>query len=244
MKINILFTALMLLFLTACEYQSLDYAGEYINDVGAGGSLARFTVAGNYLYTVDFNTLKTFNIADEKNPQLIDEIPIGYTAETLFIYGNLLLLGTRSGVNIYDISEPAEPQFLASSVHIYSCDPVVAKDNYAYATLNSVRNCNGYTNELRVIDISNPSDPVVVDQYTMNGPQGLGISGNLLFVCDDRLKIYDITDPLNLQPVLEINIPAVDVIPIDTLLLVATEQGLAEYAITDDYQLTFLSSIY
>ena len=78
----------------------------------------------------------------------------------------------------------------------------------------------------------------------MESPKGLGISGSLLFVCDNGLKIYDISTPTDPTFLKKLSLDAVDIIPIDTLLLVATEQGLAEYSIDENQEIHFLSSIY
>ena len=37
---------------------------------GIGGSMARFTIKGDYLYTVDSYDLKTFDIKDKVNPMI------------------------------------------------------------------------------------------------------------------------------------------------------------------------------
>jgi len=194
MKSILIKLTLILIIFTGCESQ-LDYSGDRDYESGTGGSLARFTISGNYLYAVDYQKLSTFDISDEKNPVLLGVDQIDILAETIFAYEDLLLIGTRGGVFIYSISDPSSPEFLSISYHSYSCDPVVAKGNYAYATLNSVSGCNTYINELRIIDISNPSSPDLVEQIAMDSPKGLGISGNLLFVCDNQIKSYDISAP-------------------------------------------------
>jgi hypothetical protein len=234
----------LLLLTIACEKASYNYSADQSNSSGTGGSLARFTISGNYLYTVDGSKLNTFDITNEKNPQQVAEIYVNIGVETIFAMGDLLFLGTLSGVYIYSISNPASPEFISLYSHVKSCDPVVVEGNYAYSTLNTSGPCSNGVNELDIIDISDPADPHEVKTLPMENPKGLGISGSLLFVCDEGLKIYDLTHPANPAFIKKINVDAIDVIPIDTLLLVATEQGLAEYSINAENDIHFISSLY
>jgi hypothetical protein len=232
------------LIMGACESNSLDYSADMSSESGTGGSLARFTISGNYLYTVDASTLKTFDITNESKPQLIGEQELNWGVETIFALDNMLFLGTRTGIYIYDISSPSTPEYVSLYSHVQSCDPVVVKGNYAYSTLNSSGPCSQGVDQLDIIDISHPSDPQWVNTISMNSPKGLGISGSLLFVCDGGLKVYDLSNPINPSFIHRIDIDATDVIPIDTLLLVATNQGLSEYSIDDENQIHFVSTLY
>ena len=175
---------------------------------------------------------------------LVGEISLDRGVETIFATGNLLFLGTRNGVYIFDITNPASPYYLSLYNHIQSCDPVVVKGNYAYSTLNSSGPCMNGVNLLDIIDISDPVSPFQVNSLPMESPGGLGISGDLLFVCDEGLKVYDLTNPAEPELLKKITIDAHDVIPIDTLLLVATEQGLSEYSIDNENNIHFVSSLY
>ena len=47
---------------------SNDFSGGSESGTGIGGSMARFTISGDYLYTVDSWNLNTFEITDPINP--------------------------------------------------------------------------------------------------------------------------------------------------------------------------------
>ncbi len=234
----------LLIYLASCSKDSYDYSADTSSGTGTAGSLARFATSDNYLYSVDASTLKVFNITNEKVPFFIGETYVDFGVETIFALGDLLFLGTRSGVFIYDISNPESPEYVSVYSHVQSCDPVVVNGNYAYSTLSTSGPCSEGVNELDIINISNPHSPNLVKTVQMDNPKGLGISGTLLFVCDEGLKVFNLTDPVNPDYLYKIQIDAFDVIPIDTLLLVATEQGLSEYSIDDSDQLHFVSSLY
>ncbi len=244
MKTTIYILSALIFLLVACESQNFDYSADISTESGTSGSLARFTISGNYLFTVDASNLKTFNITDEENPVLMSEISLDWGVETIFATGDLLFLGTRNGVYIFDITDPVSPHYVSLYSHIQSCDPVVVKGNYAYSTLNSSGPCMNGVNLLDIIDISDPVSPFQVNSLPMESPGGLGISGDLLFVCDEGLKVFDLTNPAEPELLKKITIDAYDVIPIDTLLLVATEQGLSEYSIDDENNIHFVSSLY
>jgi hypothetical protein len=220
---------------------------------GKGGSMARFTVKGDYLYTVSSDTLKIFDITNAANPKYSPsrDIRVGFDIETIFPMDTLLFIGARSGMFVYDISEPRFPQRLSQVSHITSCDPVVAQGDYAYVTLNTNttgcgRNIN---NVLNVYDVSKPLNPVLKKTVEMRGPTGLGIDGTKLFVCDAGLKIFDVSDPLKIKQtddsvdMEEVNIRAAyDVIPVNGLLILVAKEGLFQFDYSGE-KLKYVSKI-
>lgn len=198
---------------------------------GQGGSLARFTISGDYLYTVDQSSLHTISLADLEHPKKVADKSLGIYTETIFPYENSLLLGTETGMFVYDLSNPASPQQVTFFQHIRSCDPVVAQNNFAYVTLNTAnQRCFNGTNELQIIDISNLNSPKLVKTLNLATPLGLDIDNDTLYVCDQGLKVYNVANKLN--PV-QINyfsdIQAQDVIHQTGRLIVIGTDGLHQY---------------
>jgi len=220
---------------------------------GKGGSMARFAIKGDILYTVSTDSLKLFNIEDAENPKHAPErdLRIGFDIETIFPMDTLLFIGSRNGMYVYDITEPRFPTLLSEVRHLRSCDPVVAQDNYAYVTLNTNASTCGPNpnNELHVYDISDPTNPILKITLRLSGPAGLGIDGTKLFVCDRGLKVFNITNPLNIRQtddlvdIDEVNLrSAYDVIPLNGLLLLVAEEGLFQFDYTGD-RLKFVSKL-
>lgn len=58
---------------------------------GKGGSLTRFTIAGNYLYAVDNHFLHTINISDPAHPVKTGESDLKLDMETIYNYGAICL---------------------------------------------------------------------------------------------------------------------------------------------------------
>jgi hypothetical protein len=223
------------------------------SSTGKGGSMARFAIKGDVLYTVSTDSLKLFNIEEAGNPKHAPErnLRVGFDIETIFPMDTLLFIGSRSGMFVYDITEPRFPMLLSQVSHLRSCDPVVAQDNYAYVTLNTnASNCGPNPNNvLQIYDISDPTNPILKSTRSLNGPTGLGIDGKKLFVCDRGLKVFDVSNPLNIRQIDDlvdidqVNIrSAYDVIPVDGLLILVAEEGLFQFDYTGD-RLRFVSKI-
>lgn len=247
---------LLILPVVSCEKDT--YLGNASSESGKGGSMARFTISGDYLYTVDGERLKTFSVENASQPRYLKEKEqvVGFGIETIFTLDTLLLIGAQDGMHIYNIKRPEFPQFMSTTTHIRSCDPVVASGNYAYVTLNSNNvGCARGTNVLQIYDISDPHSPdMSVEVRGFTGPRGLGVDGNKLFICDNGLKVFDITNPIDpiwkadLSKIPEASgIDAYDVITLNGILLLTGKNGFYQFAYSTDsdtdFDLRFLSKI-
>lgn len=239
--LRLLFILLAVCVMNSCEKSDSNTNSDGAN-AGKGGSMARFTIANNHLYTVDQQKLNVFDLSSPLNPVSITNVPVGFNIETIFAHDNTLYLGSQGGMYIYDISQPESPVSLSYFQHIYSCDPVVANDTMAYLTMRTESFCGRNTNELQVIDIKNKNKPVFVSSVTMTKPYGLGLDGNKLFVCDNGLKVFSLADPKHPSLMNTFNIPAVDVIPDENLLMVLATDGLHQYRYQND-TITYLSHV-
>ncbi len=74
---------------------------------GTGGSLARFNIVGEYLYTVQQDQIHTFNISELNSPVKLGEEYVGWNIETIFSDGSYLYIGSADGMYIYSIDNPA-----------------------------------------------------------------------------------------------------------------------------------------
>lgn len=215
---------------------------------GTGGSMARFTIAGNYLYVVDNASLKLFNLAQTANPDFEKNIAISGNIETIFPYQDKLFIGTQTGMYVYSIQDPANPAFISQFWHATACDPVVVSGNYAYVTLRGGNLCGTIESQLDVIDISTIENPKLVKSYSMEEPYGLGIDDSVLFVCDGNagLKIYNASDVMQIDSHMIVQYPdnhAFDVIPLGSVLVMIGEDGLYQYDYSDLNNIYELSHI-
>lgn len=216
--------------------------------VGTAGSTARFTIIGDYLYTVDNQNLNVFEISNPSKPSKISITNIGRDIETIFPRDeNTLFVGSQSGIFIYDVTNPLLIKELGSVSHFRACDPVVANKNYAFVTLNNegsvaTRNCWGNINQLITYDITDYRDIKTLKVYNLTKPKGLGLKGNNLFVCDNLLRWYDASNPSNLISINNFAITAHDIIPLDSSLILVGDGGITQLGFAND-SIWYLSKI-
>lgn len=214
--------------------------------VGMGGSMARFAIINERLYTVSNYGLNVFNLITPIDPIFSKKINIGWSIETIFPFKNNLFIGSQSGMFIYNITNPDNPVQAGQFAHVRSCDPVVADDNYAYVTLRSGTACQGYTNQLDVLQLNNLSNISLLKSYSFTNPHGLSKDGNLLFICDgkDGLNVFDASDVMNLKLIKKIGrIETFDVIAYNNIALVVAKDGLYQFDYTNTNNIRLLSKI-
>ena len=201
------------------------------SDTGKGGSLARFAFVGNYLYVIDNQSVKTYNVAQAVNPELVGTVYISWNIETIFAYGKNLFFGSQSGVYLYAIQSDGQPKYVSFYPHFEACDPVIADGKYAYSTIRSGAACRAAkpVNELHILDISDINKPLQVSVVPMTNPIGLTIDGNTLFVCDAGLRILDVSDKKNPREIKYLkDIDAVDVIGLDKQLIIIGKAAVTQ----------------
>ncbi|WP_339922542.1 hypothetical protein [uncultured Cyclobacterium sp.] len=230
--------------LESAAYSKSDGGQSY----GQGGSMARFTLLGGHLYTVDNNNMRIFNVENPMDPKYLSDISLGWGIETIFPFKGNLFIGSMSGMHIYDASNPAAPREMAVYSHITSCDPVVVNDDYAFVTLRSAALCRNGANELHVLDIKDLNRPTLLKTYPMDNPHGLGLSGDYLYLAegDKGLKSFNVSNVMeisNNQIEHLKNHVFLDIIPGPKSLIVIGPDGVCQFDYSDPEKLKELSCI-
>jgi len=164
--------------------------------VGIGGSMAQFTITDGHLYVVDEWDLKIFDVSDCENPNFVNTVNVGWGIETIYPYEDNLFIGAADGMYIFDNQNPFAPRLLSKFEHARACDPVVVDGDIAYVTLRDGTTCEGFDNQLDVVDVSTLTRPQLLKSYPMEHPHGLAIKDKTLYLCegDVGLKAFDVTD--------------------------------------------------
>jgi len=206
---------------------------------GIGGSMARFGLYNDYLYAVDNSTLFLFDVKTAGSPSSIGKQSVGWNIETMFIYDGHMFFGTQNGMLIYTLEVATVPKYVGQFWHVTACDPVVVADGYAYVTLKGGNICGSNVNRLDVLRLS-PDYRIInlIQSYPMNGPNGLGIDGDILFVCDGDagLKVYNAADKLHIDDNMIARFPNIrtyDVIPVNGYLFMIGDDGFYQYDYTN-----------
>jgi hypothetical protein len=218
-----------------------------VNTTGTNGSTARFSIINQFLYTVGYSSLTSFDISTPFLPAQTSTVQVNPHVETIYPLKNRLFIGTNNGMYMYDVqSSPSSPSLIGEFTHVRGCDPVIADDNYAYVTLNDSSACLGFVNELQIIDIRDVSNAVEVKFYQLTHPVGLSKDGNNLFICDgkDGLKVYNAADVNNLQLIKQLS-DAVDydVVAQNGIAIVVSSNGILQYDYSDLANIHLISKL-
>lgn len=244
-----------ILILLTC-FVSTQCADSEIGDIGTittgqGGSLARFTIIGDYLYTLEPRQISWYELAATGQITKKGAITLNEGKETIFPLGDLLFIGATDGLTIFKITADGTPELQAEVQHFISCDPVVANENYAFVTLRQGF-CNGLfrptveRNVLNIYDINDITNPNILASYNMTAPRGMGLAGDYLFVCEgsNGLRTLGISDPQNVELLaFKTDIHANDVIVLEDLLLVIGPDNITQFDYSDPINLIKISEI-
>lgn len=227
-------------------------AGAADDGAGIGGSMARFTIANGNLYVVgDFN-LQVFDLDDPVNPALAGDVHLGnWGIETIIPYGDHLFIGSQNGMYIFNNEEPLAPYQVGYYEHTRACDPVYVAGDRAYVTLRDGNEvCQGFSNQLDVVDITDYSDPELVTSHNLVNPHGLSVDADELFICDGRagFKVFDRTDDFRIGDRLLSHFESITTADVITLksrdiALVIGQEGLYQFDYSNVEDLRLLSVI-
>ncbi len=231
---------------SACSKDSSSGISNGTDITGQGGSLARFTIVGNYLYTVDGTTLGVFDISNGQAPVFKNKTEIGRGIEALFPYKNKLFIASTSGMYLYTLDNPTQPVEESYVQHLTGCDPVVVNDSIAFLTIHGGNRCRSTINQLQVYDIRNIRYPVFISSLNLTSPFGLGLKDTVLYVCDQGvgLRSFSVKNPYNIKALsIETSENFKDVIPMDTTMVCMLSDGMAFYNIKNPAQIQKLSIV-
>ena len=147
-------------------------------------------VSGDYAYiAASGNGLKIVDISDKSNPQVLSTLNVAVF--DLYKAGDYVYLAGGSSKNMYiiDVSDSNNPSIegtFTTTDYVYD---VVVSGNYAYIA--------NFTAGLKVVNISDPSNPSDAASLDTNSAYGVSIYGNYLYLSDGGygLKIIDVTNP-------------------------------------------------
>jgi len=240
---QLILLSFLFLLIVSCEKNNSAAADG--SSSGKGGSMARFAIAANHLYLVDYGTLEVYDITGTSAVKK-KSMEVGFGVETIFPYKDKLFIGSRDGMFIYSIADPSNPIKLGSALHVRSCDPVVANDNYSYVTLQGSGFCGAAQDGLYIYDIKDVMNPKQLSLLPLQSPFGLGLKDSVVFICRASLgltavNVKDPSKPKELYTVKDATY--VDVIPIDQVLICYVTDGLLLYDISNLEKIVKLGSV-
>ena len=216
---------------------------------GQAGSLTRMALFNGHFYYINDHTMHIFDVADLSEPDRVNEVFMEWGIETIFPYRENLFIGANNGMHIFDNSVPSEPVYLSTFEHANACDPVVVQDDLAYVTLRNGTECENFTNQLDVVDVSDLLRPELLASFPMHNPHGLAVRDEYLYLCEaeEGIKVFDITEPeeIDHNQIDQVSdFFAFDVISVSRdLLLMIGDDGFYQFDSSNPSDLEVLSSI-
>ncbi len=157
------------------------------------------TLRGNYAIVRDEHEIKSFNIANIDQPQLVSRLELQRDYNELLISGNrgYIVQHDDTALRIVNLADPSELSIMGTFVDAdYSVhNGVAVYGNYAYVI---------QTNCLQIIDVTNPASMTRVGFFSQQliGSKAI-VYGHTLFIqyYDMALVALDLTDPLHPDPI-------------------------------------------
>jgi hypothetical protein len=179
------------------------------------GGIREVHVAGNYAYTVSISdeAFNVLDVTDPASPILVANIRGNQSPHFISSpsaidvaggYAYVLSAGTnKSGITIFDISNPASPTVVGHLFNNYfsSANTIKVNGHYAYVI-------QGPNSWISVVDVSDPTNPIFINFLKLDPtsprafPFDIDISGNYAFVPgaeNDTLYVIDISNPATLH---------------------------------------------
>jgi hypothetical protein len=215
--------------------------------LGIGGSMARFTIAKNHLYVIGSSELFSLPIHGGGQVGTATKVGLNWGIETIFPYKDYLFLGANNGLHILGLQNPSQPNYLSTFQHANACDPVVVQNDIAYVTLRNGNECNGFVNQLEVIDVKDVLNPRKLYTHAMLHPHGLAVHEDELYICEGKfgLRTFSKKDPASISQNLLSQTQGfhafdVIVVPGKSLLVIGAD-GFRQYDYSDPKQLKLIS---
>lgn len=187
--------------------------------VGANDVSGYVHVSGKYAYVAAKGSgLQILDISNFSSPEIVGSINNIGSAEKVYLYGDYAYLTVNSDgekyvtpwLQVVNISDPTSPE-LAGSVAVpgsiqTKLGSVYVSGDYAYLT-GSSPDWTGSLGWLTIVDISDPTSPVLVSSYNLpDNAYGVHISGSYAYVTyvtpwccgyfgGAGLLVIDISDP-------------------------------------------------
>ncbi|TFF93770.1 hypothetical protein EU546_05795, partial [Candidatus Thorarchaeota archaeon] len=157
-----------------------------VGSVATSGSAISVSIQGDYAYVND-GSLRVINITDPSNPQIVASAAAG--GHTV-VDGNYAYVSSEDTLRMVDISNPLSPSVESNTSS--GGGPLAISGNYVY--------CAAGTNGLRVVNVTDPTNPSLVDTLPTNADsyEAVDVSGDIACVLDtDQLHAVNISDPSN-----------------------------------------------
>jgi len=154
------------------------------------GTVLDIAVVGNYTYIGDWRGLQIIDVYEPANPVVVGEYKSSGSNLCIAIVDNYAYLGGWDGLKVIDVGDPAEPKLIGwvSTPNLDLLEVEIA-GSYAYAACQF--------GGLHIIDIFEPTNPIVVGDYGGIIADDVAVADNYAYVTarSEGLHILDVSNP-------------------------------------------------
>ncbi|MEM0993577.1 MAG: hypothetical protein AAGI49_11135 [Bacteroidota bacterium] len=214
---------------------------------GGGGSFARFAIYQDFLYVIDNSKMDVFDIEVAEKLSPLNTVNVGWGIETIFPYQDKLFIGANNGMYIFNNQDPTNPTYASVFTHARACDPVVVEGETAYVTLRDGTFCEGFENQLDIVDIKDIFNPRLIASHGMDNPHGLSVRDEIVYLCDGEsgLKVLNVANPKSIKKLDHEKFKTYDAIalPNNDVVMVIGDDGFYQFDASSPKNLKLLSRI-
>lgn len=185
-------------FFNINELQEISLSSEFTTDKAKD-----VFVIENYAFVANgFNGLTIINISTPAYPIVVSTCLEDVCVINLFIENGIAYVRTSNGLKIVNVSNPELPNTIGS----YFLQPIFSPEvRYSIEKYGNYIYLGGdWLNEIYVIDVSDPGNPVYAGQFGVNDwSTDLDIFDGKLYVAGywGGMQIFDLSDPVYPQPI-------------------------------------------
>jgi hypothetical protein len=182
---------------------------EIISNFDTPGTANDVTVMDGTAYIAVSNGLQIIDVSNPFKPEKKGFIDTQASATCVAVVEKTAFVGCNLSLKIIDVSNPLNPVDISTIALPGYANSLYIIDDRAYVTINPHPNWNG--GNLLIIDISNSSNPIFIDDIHTDSYLAYGnkIINNISYitVSDKGMYAIDISQPLNAQLLYTVNAP-------------------------------------
>lgn len=201
---------------------------------GIDERVQRLFIDGQLLYAiireggVDANTVAIYNNLDSE-PQLLATIPFPAERRAVSLYAadSRLLVGDRTGVQLFDMSDPGNPELIFDRDNIGSVSGTWLVDSSIIFALSGAGSG-------QVLDVNQPTR--TIGYFHSNYRSRIAIRGNRMILSGQRPpQVFDISDLRSITPIRDVRqysnaaYPSYALLTEDSLVVASTMDGIVLY---------------
>ncbi|HUT82673.1 MAG TPA: hypothetical protein VMZ29_15870 [Candidatus Bathyarchaeia archaeon] len=206
-----------------------------LSSIDTPGYARKLVKQGRTLFVADGDGgVQIFDVYDPNHITFVADVTaIPYTYDVALFDENLVV-GTQDGVYTISIG------YITNFANSWYPNPIMFPKVWDVRVINDIAYIAGGTDGVYVVDVSNPQQPILLDNYTTGlsyDIRKIDINGKFLYaVCSNGILIFNVAEPMNIKLVNSVSgMGLQDVFINGELLYIAFTTGFAILNVSNNY---------